>query len=308
VADGSKLLTVLADHNVRVWDARTGQSLALLQGHTAKVTSAEFDATGASIVTASQDGTARVWDVATGRERCRLQRTDRTRTGGSRGAVPQFLGTVTFSPDGRRILGTPAMQAGWAAGLWDAQTGMEVRTAPAAPLGFSWLARFLPGGRLLTIRPSGVWSAEFARFDVSLEFLDIAPDRMCASPDGHLVAAASTSARPLALLDTRAGKVVRTLSGHGYGITALAFSRDGKLLASASNDGTARVWDVATGAERLAVPHPGVSEVMFTPDGRHLLTAGRGARQWPLRPAAEAEARRPRALTAAEQTRFGLDP
>jgi WD40 repeat protein len=132
--------------------------------------------------------------------------------------------------------------------------------------------------------------------------------RMCASPDGHLVAAASSEVRPLALFDSRTGTVVRTLSGHEDGITALAFSRDGKLLASGSKDGTARVWDVPTGAERLVVPHPGVSQVMFTPDGLHVVTAGRGARRWPLHPAAEAESRRPRALTAAEQTRFGLDP
>jgi WD40 repeat protein len=166
-----------------------------------------------------------------------------------------------------------------------------------------------------------VWNAELARLEVSFEYKivsmtrsrltgksEIFLDQMCISPDGHLVAAASTDARPLALIDPRTGKAVRTLSGHGDGITALAFSRDGKLLASGSRDATARVWDVATGAERLAVPHPAVSAVLFTPDGRHLVTAGRGARLWPLYPATEAEARRPRALTAAEQTRFGLDP
>jgi hypothetical protein len=48
--------------------------------------------------------------------------------------------------------------------------------------------------------------------------------------------------------------------------------------------------------------------VGFTPDGWRLLTAGEGARLWPLDPLAEAEARRPRDLTPVERARFGLDP
>ena len=67
-------------------------------------------------------------------------------------------------------------------------------------------------------------------------------------------------------------------------------------------------WDVATGAEQLTVPHPGVVSVEFTPDGRRLLMSGRGARLWSVDPLAAAEARRPRDLTAAERARFGLNP
>jgi WD40 repeat protein len=56
-------------------------------------------------------------------------------------------------------------------------------------------------------------------------------------------------------------------------VTAVAFSPDGGLLATGSTDRTARVWDAASGQERLRVTHDeGVAAVAFSPDGRLLAT------------------------------------
>ena len=70
----------------------------------------------------------------------------------------------------------------------------------------------------------------------------------------------------------------------------MAFSPDGKRLASASGDGTVKVWDAATGQETLTLKgHTGVvSSVAFSPDGKRLASAGR-------RPDGEGVGRRDRA-------------
>jgi WD40 repeat protein/transcriptional regulator with XRE-family HTH domain len=75
--------------------------------------------------------------------------------------------------------------------------------------------------------------------------------------------------------------VLATLHGHGNAVWALALSRDGSRLASISDDGTAKVWDAASGQVLLTLPTGvtdewigGGSGAAFAPDGKQLLTVG----------------------------------
>ncbi len=85
-----------------------------------------------------------------------------------------------------------------------------------------------------------------------------------------------------------AGRETLTLKGHTGFVLGVAYCPDGKRLASASADGTVRVWDAATGQESLALKgHTGaVLSVAYSPDGQRLASAGqdRTVKVWDARP------------------------
>jgi WD40 repeat protein len=74
-----------------------------------------------------------------------------------------------------------------------------------------------------------------------------------------------------------------TLKGHTDTVLAVAFSPDGKTLASGSADGSVRVWDSSTGAPAvvLVVPNFGISSVAYSSDGS-MLAAGTPAPGYPM--------------------------
>lgn len=79
------------------------------------------------------------------------------------------------------------------------------------------------------------------------------------------------------------GDQLATLSGHAWIVTCAAFSPDGKLLATGSQDKTVKIWDVAQRelVTTLAAATGAVWSVAFTPDARFLVTSGRGGtRLW----------------------------
>ena len=107
------------------------------------------------------------------------------------------------------------------------------------------------------------------------------------SPDGTRLASATwklgeygqlpeQQETPITIWNVADGKVVRTLPGHKGTVFALAFSPAGDRLASASLDGTGRVWDLSGSGDKSIVlaGHQGwVEAVAFSPDGNVVATA-----------------------------------
>jgi WD40 repeat protein/serine/threonine protein kinase len=98
------------------------------------------------------------------------------------------------------------------------------------------------------------------------------------SPNGRLIATESSdlsNSYSVELWDISAGRSAGRLVGHTGQIASIVFSADGRLLATGSADGTARIWNVENGMERfvLRAHEDGISNVAFLEDDKSLATA-----------------------------------
>lgn len=283
--DGKRIVTGSYDHTAKVWDATRSRESLRLDGHTRTIPGAKFSPEGQRIVTVSWDGTARVWEFATGRL-LHVLRDGETR-----------LWTVAFSPDGKWII------TGGDDGLvraWDAASAKLVRTFPGSTREISSLAFFPDGRRILSSgndRKATIQDATTGEIQAEFEETERSV-RAAVSPDGQRIVTVSESTDVLVgglrTLSAGADGIVSTLfrgsahvwevasrkktplAGQTGGISSVAFSPDGRRIIAGTMDGTASVWDAATGREQ-----PGIKghsdRVIFTafmPGGRRILTAG----------------------------------
>jgi WD40 repeat protein len=121
------------------------------------------------------------------------------------------------------------------------------------------------------------------------------------SPNGRWLASTSPLERPVRLWDLEGRQGDRLIGSSSNSRDALAFSPDGRLLATAGADRGAQLWDLATGEELRRVGEPGdcLTGVAFSPDGRMLAATGTDAdiRLWLLADLLGAERQRGSGVT-----------
>ena len=98
---------------------------------------------------------------------------------------------------------------------------------------------------------------------------------LCWSPTGEEIVAGFWSYSTLAIFNARTGEKQREFKGHTGKVNAVAWNNDGRRIASASDDGTIRIWDVLTGQEVLmladsAARQSSADGVQWSPDGQRL--------------------------------------
>ena len=108
--------------------------------------------------------------------------------------------------------------------------------------------------------------------EVALYAVPLSPDRIKAHYAAALTEPVSGTAAPPVGLTVTAFK---KLAGHSEYVNSVAFSPDGKTLATGSRDKTVRLWNIETGEQRVIGKHDNfVSCVAFSPDGRYVASGG----------------------------------
>jgi WD40 repeat protein len=238
--DGTKVISGSEDGEVRLWDIDTGKVIATWTGHTTPVYSVCWSRDGHRVVSGSKDGTAREWDVENGHT-----------TLGPIETGHKHIYAVVYSPD-MTMLATAgfSLSIPHPIRIWDAKTGELVASLNGHTDWLMCLAWSLDGESLISgsidysIR---TWNTKTWKQLAVLQVEGHTEEGIhgiAISPNGRILASASLDGTTR-LWNLENSQPISSPLHHADSVSCVSFSADGKLLATSCDDKNAYTWDVS---------------------------------------------------------------
>lgn len=254
--------------------------------HSLRINRLAFSPQGSLLATASEDYTAKLWNPTDGQ------------------LIKVFKGyedgiaAIAFSADEKWLA---VSSYDFKVHLWKAKEEGAARDFSTKNVFAQGLA-FSPDGKLLAVSANEwkarlfsiqIWQVINGKLIHSVRGFEERLNGLAFSPDGTWLAFGSgdditpQQVRAVRLIQVSSAKLAQSFSGHQGAVGQVVFSPSQPLLASASSDGTVRVWSVPDGALLAALEHNSrVNDVAFAPDGNYLLSAAQDGtvRLWGIDP------------------------
>ncbi|MCY3550906.1 MAG: sigma-70 family RNA polymerase sigma factor [Candidatus Poribacteria bacterium] len=250
--DGTKL-AVGSTIGIWIYDARTGEELDMLTGHTYYVNRAVFSPDGKTFASMSRwnDEVIRLWSGATGELKSTL------------------IGhtAIVFSPDSKTLASASDNHT---VRLWDGATG-DLKATLTGHTGNVKVLAFSPDGHRLasggTDEVIRLWHVAAGELLLTFAAHANSVDALIYSPNGEQIASQGGDGN-VCLWNAQTGEFLHLLSDHTKEVASMDFSKDNETLATAHYDGTIQLWNTHTG-EHLKTINAGTElySVSYSPDG-----------------------------------------